>query len=649
MSAWDVFLGPNPTGSSYQNQTAGLMSKASITNRFSNSTADYGVNDIKNPDNGVQLTVDSSKEDVDAFIRSVHNGASFSNEAVELLFSFVVAAGKNDGIIWEGSNLGWFCSGNLTNKEASFGARSNARTGEGPDYVSTAKEVPVTETWPDRTTANTPVYAAGSGELVTATFSHDMKYNGSFPLPVATPAVTKETYTIAMTITGTATTAVITPATGSWSGTWTPTKDGDYTETHLTPPGTHTYLIQMPTLEPGAASQTLTICEQVNYADRTFNDETKKWEGGASYSKACANFTVGGPIIIPPSGGCTNTEAGLDYGNTSAYSAVINLSKSGSSWIKTVEGDKTASATPSMTTNVSNSVYTWAKPGDSIQFQHKMCWGVQKVRGSSGAGARTINPASGNTFTINSRAFPANGASGTGNYLFGKTLTGNNTVTKTVSAGQATSTSFSTVPAGDKGDYYATIYSPSNDTYDYKCYSGISDNFPTFKQGGYQIPDFKTTPTTCHKPSAVSNNNAGQIIEQTLDWTNVKSWVKEHWSNKSGSCGCGTNSRTVTNTPNNYDYAKNPGTNLGHSVYNCTTSGCCGWCCRTTNYANNDDYVYYPIDTSTAVGAKKTAQVKIPYNYTTTVTTSKLTDPAYAGETLRGTATIKINERANTT
>ena len=133
---------------------------------------------------------------------------------------------------------------------------------------------------------------------------------------------------------------------------------------------------------------------------------------GDGYSRACAIVTVtAGPPVNPeetadscPIPGYNGT---INYGNTLAQSGVRNSTKD-STWTTTSETQDTA--------------FVWAKPGDSIQFKHTLCFGAQAVRGSgSDGGERDIEPSIGNTATI--KAYTVPGTSGA-NYLFGKTLSG---------------------------------------------------------------------------------------------------------------------------------------------------------------------------------------------------------------------------------
>jgi hypothetical protein len=209
---------------------------------------------------------------------------------------------------------------------------------------------------------------------------------------------------------------------------------------------------------------------------------------------------------------------------------------------------------------------------------------------------------------------------------------------------------------------------------------------------------------------AVSASDVGSVIQQTLTWTNLRAYVnKKFLDNLSclpcsaggcpGPCSEGSQSRghggdgIEGSIAADYDFAKaatatselSGGYTLGHSEHVCDSYTCTGYrsgtCVGTstcTGYKDKDagkkTYMTKPDEVLSS--PTKTVQVKIPYNYTLKPRTTAgpkagngqtydenltgggtWTDSnpkpnygiAYAGEALSGKATIKINERANTT
>ncbi|MDR1703472.1 MAG: hypothetical protein LBS19_02135, partial [Clostridiales bacterium] len=492
-----------PSSNSSLGYQAGLIQKGSIKNAFDGS-AQYKATDI--PTDPSQMS---------SFIQNLPHGATFDNNAMHRLFNFVTENGQNDGFSWDDSSLAWFCTGMLE-QGGGFASRSNVRIGGGSDYQTTD--------WVDKSTANA-AGTAKSGDVVEITFSHDMKYTGELP---NTTVKVEKAWTNTMTPTG-ASVQIIAPNTGK--NPFVPTKKDQSEQVWQS----HTYKVTMPTVAAGS-TQKVTVCEQITYQDKQL--EGGKWTGGESYSKACASITVSESTktceelgTCPQACPLPNSSYNIDFGGTQAQSGVVNLTKDGT-W-KTTDGKSTTPA------------FVWAKPGDSIQFKHTLCFGAQAVRGNNTDNgkttvARTQKPSTANTATI--KAFTA--PSSSGNYLYGKTLTGTNSQTFNLAIGEAKPSQ--TSGADKSGDYWFTYNSPSikagNNAGDtYKCYAA-DRGFPSFKTNGYQIPDFISTtiPADCASAKKVpTNSDAGKIIEQDLEWNEVKSWLTTQSSGSVSGCGCG--------------------------------------------------------------------------------------------------------------
>jgi hypothetical protein len=526
------------------------------------------------------------------------------------------------GQFWgPGSNLGWFCS--PPDPEVSpgeFQSRSNVRIGSGSNYETT--------NWVDRATANTAT-TAQSEATVPVTFSHDMKYTGQLPNSAVT---VNKRWDYNVTVNGATVQMSPSSAPPPLSGTFTPTNNDAVT---VVP--SHTYSVKLPQVLSG--TQTVTICERITFQDKTLQGTS--WTGGESFSRACANITISASPPPPVVSSCPlpNSNYTMDFGGTQAQSGVVNFTKDGS-W-KTTDG------------TTSNPAFVWAKPGDSVQFKHTLCFGAQAVRGNNTDNGRTTSPrtempSTANTATI--KAFTAPTSSG--NYLFGKTLTGSSSQTFSLTRGQAQPAQVS--GADQRGDYWFTYHSPSikagnNASDTYKCYAA-DRGFPNFVTNGYQIPGFTQTtiPSNCNSATRVPTaSDVGKVIEQDLEWNNVRSWLTTQSSGSVSGCGCGDSSPSLPSITSVTYGSTSFRTDVGSHKGGCDRSGGCGWCNRTPNYTEYD-YWYYPFTTTSATGAAQKAQVKIPFNYTSTprVTTSQ--NILFPGGEYGVDVTNTINKRPNT-
>ena len=565
----------------------------------------------------------SNKEQKEALIASGTSGFTGSWDFVQKEYEEAVNLNvtTNVGSWGANSKLAWFCSA-ANDLGGGFLSRSNVRVGsDASNYKSTE--------WTDKTTANLPT-TAGSGEVVDVYFSHQLKYTGSLP---NNKIEVKTTWSYQMTINGQTQGINPSSAPAPTSGEFVPTNNEPF---EAVP--THGYNITMPEIESGSAI--ITICEKIEYSPQVIEGDKLTGNG---WSRACAIITVSASPPPPQISQCPipGYEGTINYGNTVAQSGVRNSTQS-SSWVNTSESNNTA--------------FVWAKPGDSIQFQHTLCYGAQVVRGSgSSGGDRNIKPSKANTATI--KAFTQPATSGA-NYLFGKTLTGNSSQSFTLDIGEARP---SAVQGADVvGDYFFTYYSPSlkvgnsADT-TYRCNAPGASNF---KASHYQILGYESTsllPSSCNAASAVNAvSDVGKIIEQDLEWNNVKAYINEHETSSGGSCGCSDSIDEyayATNAGNDYNGAKAAGSSIGHHVRYCYRDGNCGCCgeyctaCRA--YYSLTDYWHYPISTTESTGTTQKAQVKVPYNYTTSFTLSTSQSRLYSGGEFGVNIQIHTNTREN--
>ena len=520
----------------------------------------------------------SNKEEKEALIAGGTSGFTGSWEFVKAEYAEAVALDvtQNVGSWNENSKLAWFCSA-ANDLGGGFLSNSNVRVGsDASNYESTE--------WVDKDTANLPA-TAGSGEVVDVYFSHQLKYTGSLP---NNKIEVKTTWSYQMTINGQTQGINPSSAPAPTSGEFVPTNNEPF---EAVP--THGYNITMPEIESGSAI--ITICEKIEYSPQVIEGDKLTGNG---WSRACAIITVSASPPPPQISQCPipGYEGTINYGNTVAQSGVRNSTQS-SSWVNTSESNNTA--------------FVWAKPGDSIQFQHTLCYGAQVVRGSGTSGGdRNIKPSKANTATI--KAFTQPATSGA-NYLFGKTLTGNSSQSFTLDIGEARP---SAVQGADVvGDYFFTYYSPSlkvgnsADT-TYRCNAPGASNF---KASHYQILGYESTsllPSSCNAASAVNAvSDVGKIIEQDLEWNNVKAYINEHETSSGGSCGC-------SDSIDEYAYATNAG---------------------------ND----YDGATTESTGTTQKAQVKVPYNYTTSFTLSTSQSRLYSGGEFGVNIQIHTNTREN--
>jgi len=468
--------------------------------------------------------------------------------------------------------------------------------------------------------------------------------------------------------------------------------------------GTDTRTYTLPTPDAGTYRD-YRICQRITFDIGIWTPEGSTVNfsavsGSGSSSTACALFrvdnggdgSVGGGPTVPGECPVPDHVAEANRGNTKARSGVINLSKDVGAWAYT-SGDATNSGN-----NITgdNTRYVWAKPGDSIQFKHTLCFGVQAVRGSinpgsgtggAGNGVRNLRPGTykptttspsvkgwENTFSVTASTVPAS----SGKYLFGKSLANptENNYTRTLTFSGIPDKKPSNVIPDESNDYNFTFYSPSKspaagDTF--KCNDslrGLSD----FRTNGYQIPGFRdasAAPASCGPTTTVpTSSDVGKIIQQELGWRNVTAWLttatspparnKDSYGNDLGEkrCMCDEQRGVSHYNAMTYDDQTYPsGYTIGHRVFDCRQNGRCscdcwgGACASCPYYEDRYDYWYYPLDGTNPDGPVQTVQAKIPFNYTTAPEANVKAvsgSIVFGGTDVEVSANVKIKPRSNT-
>ena len=413
-------------------------------------------------------------------------------------------------------------------------------------------------------------------------------------------------------------------------------------------------------------------------------------DGKSTGTKSCAVVEVN-----PPEDPGDTPDAKLNCGNmrqdsyaggTAARSGVVDKT-SGSPYNNWTEGQ-----TMTAYSDTTSSVTIYAKPGDSIQFLHSLCAGPQAVTGNNGGwtgrGAAIKEKPNGqikNWFKI--EAFP------TEKYLFGKnTLLSQNGKVYTITQGFGAKNWVST--HGDESSSYAfTVYSPNyNNNPAYKCQSTRSlllgwaawaSTAKTFQLSGalsWDCNSGKTVETASH---------VGKTISQKITFNSVKGW-NQYSHSTSGSCGCDKGdahynghrgafgsywaavSGQWSSQGYRQDWACNPPGRccVITEYYDCRKSYCSQYedgkcvkreyywttCSRCRSDGWRDSYSYttptnYGVSAPTSFvdegERSKTANVKVPYNFTTTVSANAGSNPTYAGESISTWYNFSILKKKN--
>ncbi|MBQ3409909.1 hypothetical protein IJG66_00930 [Candidatus Saccharibacteria bacterium] len=324
-----------------------------------------------------------------------------------------------------------------------------------------------------------------------------------------------------------------------------------------------------------------------NYVHQQFEESKAKgylqtgmtWDAGSALGWFCAEPPEG-TDTPPPTLSFSCADYGsytINYGRTYAEAAVQNLSARYGS--KTAATDVNTSAVQGLynngwkvTTAGSDAQrgpgdYTtkiYARPGDSIQFRHTLCWGNQKVTGNwdfkYGVGRTEQNTVKAwqynnkrNTFQI--IATPGNhnfdGATGTSSFIgtgwYTIKETAENFSSSTVGSGRnITGESFSggkTYRSNEvvTSSYGVRFFSPHTDAYDannprYSCQATVFLS-NKYVLPGFQIPGFGSGFGANCNTTTIAQSDVGVKISQKLQANIVKSWVARK-TEISGTCAC---------------------------------------------------------------------------------------------------------------
>ena len=513
---------------------------------------------------------------------------------------------------------------------------------------------------------------------------------------------------------------------GSTADSWTlySSSDGNYLyyQTVLTDP-------VMLTIAQG---QTVTVCQGTRHQYSAFTIgygaggavASVSLQGPQRESQACIKFTRKRPSTSIPQFNCESTN--IYAGRTTSISGVRNLSSSSQHQYTSSSGNPgtySGWATTGTSPNVESlRVSIYARPGDTIQFTHELCFNAQAVRNSirwtSGRPNNKFDKPK-NWFSVTAKKWQ-NGTDGANsNYLFGKDaandavqITNGNRVHLDINEPYPRAINSDIRAVTRTFAYGFQLFSPDVDAGSmYNVGTAYTSNpFPS-ENVGYRIP----------------SRDTGSVISQEFKANQVKSWIiyKSHqYGSCNGECpSSGTSDgarnresgyHSVWTNPNSgpfssYEAATGTGGTWGfrnnahyycYTVccrwkwcccsYNCTGSGesrsctCShyGYCCcaarrwalsNSATYASrsNDGSGYSGTgtgggtDRSNGVGDytpvtdtegdglpqfTKTAEVIIPYNYTTSVDISIDHDGGvvYLGESVNiNSYKVDLNPREN--
>ena len=226
----------------------------------------------------------------------------------------------------------------------------------------------------------------------------------------------------------------------------------------------------------------------------------------------------------------TGVKFGIHNGENLGRIGAVNYS---------VSGNDNFSYTPNSASSYLNAsdhtqrVTVWARPGDSIKFEHGGCAGAQyAINNNSGLTDKTTYNSTGNLrqYTSSTQVTTVNA----NDYLFGEKISAksqNSPLKYSSSKTWSSTDTGSTFLVGDNVEL--NEQSPSNtnnhtyarDTYNDKSYSclTLNENAP-FRSNHYQIAGVNSTNnTSCHAYSKTTvASDVGRIITQRLNWNYLK-------------------------------------------------------------------------------------------------------------------------------
>ncbi len=229
----------------------------------------------------------------------------------------------------------------------------------------------------------------------------------------------------------------------------------------------------------------------------------------------------------------TGVKFGIHNGENLGRIGAVNYS---------VSGNDNFSYTPNNASSYLNAsdhtqrVTVWARPGDSIKFEHGGCAGAQyAINNNSGLSNVTSYNSTGRLrhYTISQLSVRPEDVNAN-DYLFGEKIPAKSQNSPLKYSSSKTWSSTDTGSAFTVGDNVELIeQSPSNttnstyarDTYNNKSYSclTLNENAP-FQSNHYQIAGVKSTnDTSCHAYSKTTvASDVGHIITQRLNWNYLK-------------------------------------------------------------------------------------------------------------------------------
>ncbi len=333
-------------------------------------------------------------------------------------------------------------------------------------------------------------------------------------------------------------------------------------------------------------------------------------------------------------------------------------------------GSRSGITSDSMWTRNGASVYTLAKPGDSIRFYHAVCMAVRYGRWTPDQGSWVSQE----THSLDYDPLPNNWMkihADPSVYVFEYKSTWNSFASQVASV-SAHENLFSSAGAGSHVDATRSaidIINPTQGVTAYTCneISWYAARDP-FIAGGYHIPGFKSG--NCSSAAKTGIKQAtGTTISQWHEFNALRMWeIRSHtWRN---SCGCGQHGATLVGnyTAAHYDNAWQGGTLGNRYEYYCKDEGKttldCAWSCdvqgeygcisgsyKKTQYHYSDrsfDFMYNTTHEGQNENNSKWATVYVPYNYTTTVDSDiDAGDVTFQGAAISTRYDWSVNPRQN--
>ena len=281
------------------------------------------------------------------------------------------------------------------------------------------------------------------------------------------------------------------------------------------------------------------------------------------YSEACISINN----IVPPVPTCDASERGttdIFQGTTIGDSKTQNMNVSTTSWSREV----------------------FARPGDTVRFQHCFGYPVQYVKSSSSDGVSDVyitgdpstspNNTLKNSFYINAKIDETIN----NNYLFGLRKDEGSlgpTITLQRHTAGHNRDGGGVLDVDNSGLYWLELLSPTTKAVDKTRYDCLANDFAIgFVSNGFHIPGYYVLKTgTCKSAAAVGSSHevVGKTIKQSINYPEIRGWVT--WRHlDTGRCDCindgytPSNSRTIFNYgPNSWANKASNGNKWGKSYY----------------------------------------------------------------------------------